>query len=198
MLALAHAAAYPEDPRGLVLLGCGTFDVASREHMRRMLDARTDAALTERLERLAEEIPDPDARRRAQHEATLPLYAHDLVTRETELEELDVRAHRETWDDALRLQREGFHPAAFASIRVPVLMIHGAEDPHPGREIFASIAPHVPSLEYLELPACGHYPWLERSARAAFFSSLRGWLDRLSAAEGISPLPERDRNRGGS
>jgi pimeloyl-ACP methyl ester carboxylesterase len=76
----------------------------------------------------------------------------------------------------LRLQAEGVYPASFAAIGVPVLMLHGAADLHPGRMIRASLAPHLPQLEYREWDRCGHYPWLEKAVRDEFYSTLRGWL----------------------
>src|SRR5262249_48324750 len=100
-----------------------------------------------------------------------------------ETEAFDARAHRESWDDMLHLQREGVYPAAFARIHVPVLMIHGAEDPHPGRMILAGLTPHVPAIEYVEIARCGHYPWLEREARGTFFAVLRSWLEEHAAAD---------------
>jgi pimeloyl-ACP methyl ester carboxylesterase len=185
MLALAHGAAHPDDAGCLVLVGCGTFDTPSRERMRAILEERTDDALRARLVHLPEAFPDPDARMMAHHAATLPTYSHDLLATNTEAVSVDARAYRETWDDALRLQREGAHPAAFAAITSPVLMLHGAEDPHPGRMILDSLAPHIRRLEYRELAQCGHYPWLERAAREAFFSCVREWLDTHLA----SPVP---------
>ena len=87
----------------------------------------------------------------------------------------------------LRLQGEGLYPAAFRSIRSPVLMLHGAADPHPGALIRASLAPHLPQLEYREWERCGHYPWLERAVREEFFSVLREWLGkRFTPPEGGS------------
>ena len=38
----------------------------------------------------------------------------------------------------------------------PVLMLHGAQDPHPGDLVRDSLAPHLGSLEYVELERCGH------------------------------------------
>jgi pimeloyl-ACP methyl ester carboxylesterase len=76
----------------------------------------------------------------------------------------------------LRLQTEGIYPAAFAAIKVPVLLVHGTFDPHPGRLIMESLQPYLPQLEYCELQHCGHYPWLERAAADAFFSLVREWL----------------------
>jgi pimeloyl-ACP methyl ester carboxylesterase len=79
------------------------------------------------------------------------------------------------------LQAEKVYPSSFASIAVPVIMLHGADDPHPGRMIRASLAPVLPQLEYQEWKHCGHYPWRERAARDEFFTVLRKWLARQFA-----------------
>lgn len=157
MLALAWAAAHPEPRRPLVLVGCGTFDPAARA----VFQARRAAAERERGEELA--------------------YFVDPVSTDIENEHFDEQAHRETWDDMLARQADGTYPAAFAAVRAPVLMLHGADDPHPGPEIRDGLRPHLPQLEYREWPACGHFPWLERSARRAFFDETRGWLRRALA-----------------
>ena len=57
-------------------------------------------------------------------------------------------------------------------IDVPVLMLHGDVDPHPGLLIAEDLREYIPHLEYVEFAECGHSPWLERRARTAFFSSL--------------------------
>ncbi len=76
----------------------------------------------------------------------------------------------------VRLQEAGVYPAAFAAIDVPVIMLHGAVDPHPGQMIRASLEPHLPQLEYQEWEHCGHYPWLEKAVGEDFCSVLREWL----------------------
>jgi pimeloyl-ACP methyl ester carboxylesterase len=111
----------------------------------------------------------------------LPVYSYQPTTSELELESADVQAYEESWEDMLRLQREGVYPAAFSAIQSPVLMLHGAADPHPGEMIRASLAPYVPQLEYREWEQCGHYPWIEEHTREEFFSVLRGWLTVHSA-----------------
>jgi len=88
----------------------------------------------------------------------------------------DARAYRETWKDMLCAQDAGTYPAAFTAISSPVLMLHGADDPHPGTMIRDSLVPHIPHLEYREWPRCGHYPWLEREAREEFFRAMTTWL----------------------
>jgi pimeloyl-ACP methyl ester carboxylesterase len=89
----------------------------------------------------------------------------------------------------LRLQQEGVYPEAFAVINAPVIMLHGAADPHPGRMIWASLEPYLPQLEYCEWERCGHYPWLEKAVRDEFFAVLREWLSQRfhMPAKGASP-----------
>jgi pimeloyl-ACP methyl ester carboxylesterase len=178
MLALSYAAAHPDSAGPLVLIGCGTFDPMARERLHATVEERTDGDLRARIERLTAEVPDPDERLRVMGELILPLYSYDLATSGEESELCDARAQDETWRDMVRLQREGVYPAAFAAIKTPVLMLHGAFDPHPGQMIRASLEPFLPQLEYREFERCGHYPWLERSARDEFFSVMRDWLAR--------------------
>lgn len=158
MLALAYAAAHPDSAGPLILVGCGTFDLTAR--------AQLHETLRRRLKGTAE--------------ALAPVYSYDPVPDASGDEQVDARAQEETWNDMVRLQGEGIYPAAFASIKCPVLMVHGTFDPHPGRMIRASLQSYLPQLEYRELDECGHYPWLERAAAGAFFSILREWLGRYS------------------
>jgi pimeloyl-ACP methyl ester carboxylesterase len=177
MLALAYAAEHPEAAGPLVLVGCGTFDPAARARMQAILDERTDDQLRRLLQRLPEQFPDPDEQLANRYELTKSLYLCDPIDDEPEHPEpVDIRAHLETWADMLRLQEAGVYPAAFARITAPVLMLHGAQDPHPGPMIRASLAPYLPQLEYRQWDRCGHYPWLERHVRDEFFAALQAWL----------------------
>lgn len=178
MLALAYAAAHPGRTAGLVLIGCGTFDVAARARMRAILDERMDDGLRRRMERLPEEFPDPDERIRVLGNLTLPLYSYEILPSGQAAEVCDALANRQTWEDMVRLQQEGVYPAAFAAIDVPVIMLHGAADPHPGRMIRVGLEPYLLQLEYREWERCGHYPWLERHVGVEFFAVLRDWLSR--------------------
>ena len=180
MLALAYAAAHADCVGSLALIGCGTFDTAARLRMRAIREERMDDDLRRRMQHLPEELPDPDERLEAMGRLSLPLYSCELASTDLEMTACDARANQETWDDMIRLQEDGFYPAAFAAIDVPVIMLHGAVDPHPGRMIRASLEPFLPQLEYREWERCGHYPWLERAARAEFLEVLRQWLARYS------------------
>jgi len=180
MLALAHAAAHPRAVGAIALVGCGTFDAASRARMNGTLSERIPEVLRERLNRLSDEIPDPDARLATLVRLLLPSYSHRLLREGLDDMACDARAHDETWGDMLRLQDEGFFPAAFAAIKAPVLMLHGEVDPHPGGMIRDRLRTFIPHLGYHELSRCGHYPWLEAKARDRFLGILRGWLKKKS------------------
>ena len=176
MLALAYAAAHPTSAGPLVLIGCGTFDEASRDQYRRTLEERMNEPLRQRLGVQPGRFPDADRRLAELARLLLPLYSVDLICDDLELAECDARAHRETWEDMLRLQKSGKYPAAFQVIRQPVLMLHGENDPHPGSSIRRSLQPHLPQLEFESWEECGHYPWLERAVADRFFAVLKTWL----------------------
>lgn len=180
MLALAYAAAHPDTAGPIVLVGCGTFDPVARARMKAIFAERTDSAMKGRLEHLVEEYPNPGDQLIQRHELTEKLYTYAPIAKaerdEGPTEPFDIRAHDETWGDMIRLQEAGIYPAGFAAITSPVLMLHGAYDPHPGQMIRASLLPHLPHLEYREWEQCGHYPWREQFVREEFFAVLRDWL----------------------
>jgi len=180
MLALAYAAAHPDKAGPIVLVCSGTFDLAARERLIENLEQRTDSNLRQRFKQ-ALTMNNPNERFHALGQLTLEQYSYDLATTDQEIDESEPGTSSETWDDMVRLQNEGVYPSAFAAIKSPVLMLHGAVDPHPGEMIRASLAPYIPQLEYREWQRCGHYPWLEKSTHNEFFSVLRNWLaNRLS------------------
>jgi pimeloyl-ACP methyl ester carboxylesterase len=117
---------------------------------------------------------DLDARAAFKRDRDKPYVVDPLPDDPLDESTFDARANRETWDDELRLQAIGHHPAAFATITAPVLMVHGADDPHPGDLIRASLP--IPQLVYHSLPHCSHYPWRERTARAPFAALVRDFI----------------------
>jgi pimeloyl-ACP methyl ester carboxylesterase len=175
MLSLAYAAAHPDRVGPIVLVCSGTFDLPSRDQLSANMATRMNDDIRRRFE-LVDDLIDSNERFRALGSLTMELYSYDLATADQEIDESEPGSNSETWEDMVRLQGEGVYPAAFAAIKSPLLMLHGADDPHPGEMIRASLEPHVPQLEYREWQRCGHYPWLEKSTRDEFFRVLRTWL----------------------
>jgi pimeloyl-ACP methyl ester carboxylesterase len=97
---------------------------------------------------------------------------------------VDADGYTETWADVLRLQGSGREPASFAGIGRPVLLIHGADDPHPGLSTCGVLRRYLPQLEYVEIPRCGHEPWLERHGREPFLAALRAWMEQFVVSGG--------------
>ncbi|MHC4927190.1 MAG: alpha/beta fold hydrolase [Planctomycetota bacterium] len=176
MLALAHAAAHPESVGGIVLVGCGSFNAASRERMEAIRNERMDAIMQARFDRLKEDYPDPNKRLGAIGRLWQEIDSYDLVSLGNGVLTCDMKAHQETWQDVVRLQDEGIYPETFTAITSPVLMLHGNDDPHPGEMIRDSLLRYIPQLEYHSWKQCGHYPWLEKTVAADFYTVLSKWL----------------------
>jgi pimeloyl-ACP methyl ester carboxylesterase len=176
MLAMAYAAAHPESAGPVVLIGSGTYETRARARLLEILAERITPAVQEQLDRTAREHADPDEALRAQGRLYSTIYNVDPLDTDDENLPLDARGHHETDADWARLRESGVYPAAFASITSPVLMLHGAYDPHPGALIRDSLLPFVPQLEYHEWPNAGHDLWLELSVRDDFFAVLGDWL----------------------
>lgn len=187
MLALSYAARHAEGLRQLVLIGSATFDRESRRvYQERMLE-RTSAADMRRIERFSSLLAaETDQSRRdllfaKKCNIAIQIQSHDLISSDFEIVRFDERGNHETSADARRLQDERIQPAEFRSIAAPVLMLHGDQDPHPGRMIYESLTPYIQNLRYREFAHCGHIPWLERQAREEFLEALVNALLRLDS-----------------
>lgn len=193
MLALSFGARYPDRTAALVLIGCGTYDDASRAEYSLRMEQRLGPVGHSRMRELRDRLlatTDPvelDWLLAEQGRLAAAAQSVDPIEGDEPAGDLPVdgRGHEETWADVLRLQREGIEPAIFDAIDAPILMLHGDEDPHPGRVISNALRGHVRRLEYVGLPECGHEPWREVRARQRFFQVLRAWLAE-KATSGLS------------
>jgi pimeloyl-ACP methyl ester carboxylesterase len=185
MLGLSFAACFPDRVSCLALVGCGTYDEDCRTQFRSRLNGLMDDATRSRLEalklRAAMEV-DPDVRDavvRQRGDFTMSIESYELIDSVDDPSDAlayDGRANAETWNDALRLQREGLEPQRFSRISCPVLMLHGHIDPHPGAATRDLLRRFIPHLQYVEFEKCGHEPWKEQHARPPFLIALLSWL----------------------
>jgi pimeloyl-ACP methyl ester carboxylesterase len=186
MLALSYAARHPRRVRSLTLIGCGTYDADTRAAYRKAVERRLtpdDRAGIDEIGQQLAAVTDQTSRDRFFAEFGQIFNRVDsfdpLPHTPTSLSP-DERGFNETWPDVLRLQESGIEPAAFSSIVAPTLMLHGDDDPHPGPAIRDTLIRHIPHLQYIELPRCGHHPWRERHAREPFLNALREWITQNS------------------
>lgn len=183
-LSLLTAARHPALVRKLVLVGCGPLETkhvpaieekrlhrlpeAERGEYRRVLDrlarARTAPELDALLERLAALTRHTDAYD--------PVAERPETSRAVPLAPGQGRLFRAVWREAAQLRASGELLARAARVTCPVVALHGAEDPHPAAGVREPLAARLPGFRFVLLPRCGHKPWIERHARAAFFAHL--------------------------
>jgi pimeloyl-ACP methyl ester carboxylesterase len=178
MLALAYAAEHSESIKSIVLVGCGTFDSASREVIIKMRRQKIIDFISKHPEYEADLKLDIGQQIMKWHDMT-DSYEPVKDQGETHLSEpFDEIGHKETWQDMVRCQKVGIYPQSFTSVKVPVLMLHGADDPHPGGMIRDTLKQYIPHLEYHEFQQCGHEPYNEKYARDDFFALTTAWLEK--------------------
>jgi pimeloyl-ACP methyl ester carboxylesterase len=96
----------------------------------------------------------------------------DPLTLDTEAMRAEYAVYRGVWPVAEELRRGGALLDLAAQVRCPVIAIHGDYDPHPAEGVREPLSRVVSDFRSVPLPACGHYPWLERGARERFFEVL--------------------------
>ena len=183
MLGLSLAARHPHALAALVLVGCGTYDHKTREIFHQRVTQRLDENRQKRLASLLRDLDAPNGGNAdnstlaeiGRITSLASTYAHMEDKPASDLP-VDYVGHAQTWADVLRLQDEEAEPQIFANIRVPTLMVHGADDPHPGRETKEILSRYIQGLQYHELAKCGHEPWNEKYAKEAFLGLVTEWI----------------------
>src|SRR5262249_58904381 len=117
---------------GLVLIGCGTFDKASRDRLTEIRRERMKGDLRGSEEKLLLDHADADVRLKALGALHQRIDSVDLIPQADESERFDAQAHGETWADMLRLQSDGVYPAAFAAGCGPGAVLDRGGGPPPG------------------------------------------------------------------
>jgi pimeloyl-ACP methyl ester carboxylesterase len=78
--------------------------------------------------------------------------------------------------EAQELRQTGQLLKTAASIRCPVVALHGAYDPHPVAGVEVPLSNHLKDFRMICLDKCGHKPWIERQARDRFYQVLKAEL----------------------
>lgn len=185
MLALAYAAEHSDSISAIVLVGCGTFDEASRNVIVQRRTQKIADYISKHPEHKADLQLDIGAQMMKWHGMTDAYEPLAADKEPSESEPFDMQGHTETWQDMVRCQEAGIYPQSFSSVKVPGIMLHGAYDPHPGTMIRDTLKRYIPHLEYHEFPRCGHEPEIEKYAKDDFFAVLSNWLKKhLSSMSG--------------
>lgn len=178
MLSVLYAAEYPSRVAKLVLIGSGPLDPAYADRIMETRLSRLTEEERTRVLSMMKNLDDPSAlfsevdRARFGEIISLADSVDPLPAGPSGVE-LSVTIHRHVWKEAAALRASGYFIEKVRSITCPVVVIHGASDPHPVQGVTRPLREAGIDLHVHLLPMCGHTPWLERQARDRFFDLLK-------------------------
>lgn len=178
MLSFILAAHYPTLVRKLILVDSGVYEARYAAHITQTSLSRLSEEERQEVAALTETLDDPAM---TDKDASLARFGalftkadtYDPITLDTETLGVQYQIHQRVWADAERLRATGELVALGKRIECPVVAIHGDYDSHPIEGIRDTLAPVVRDFRFILLEHCGHYPWIERHARDAFYQILR-------------------------
>lgn len=178
MLSFILAARYPAFVAKLILIGSAVYEARYATAISATRLGRLSAAERRKVEKLSARLDDPGVNDK---NAILARLAHlytvadvyDPLTLNTETLAVQYDINQSVWSEASALRASGELLALGQQIRCPVVAIHGDYDPHPPEGVRKPLTAVLNDFRFILLPRCGHYPWLERQARDAFFDILR-------------------------
>lgn len=175
-LAVLFAARYPDLTAQLILVGCPPFDPAWAPEIGRRRMSRLSLDEQAALQSLIVDLKNQDRGRRhkAIEELGFLLRKTDSVDPDPDLEEsvFDPDLFSATWDEADALRAKGELMQILAMTSCPITLFHGDCDPHPIEGVIIPLARLGIDFDRITLPACGHSPFLEKSAAPDFYRML--------------------------
>jgi len=80
------------------------------------------------------------------------------------------------WQEAEELRESGKLLEQGKKIRCPVVAIHGDYDSSPPEGIEEPLSKILKDFRFILLNNCGHYPWIERTAKDNFYEIIKNEL----------------------
>jgi pimeloyl-ACP methyl ester carboxylesterase len=177
-LAFITAARYPALASRLILVGSAPFEEAYAAPIMETRLSRLDEDGRRRADALLQSLQDPAATDKSALLAqlgtlfaTADSYAPLNLAREEGAVQYDV--FQGVWGEAKELRSSGRLLALASEIRCPVVALHGDYDPHPAEGVRRPLEAVLKDFRFHLLARCGHEPWREEHARAAFYAHLR-------------------------
>ena len=176
-LALLVAARHPSLVKKLILIGSGPFD---ETYAARIEPTRLGRLSDGERHEVGEALDIIEGRTEGERQAAFARFGELYSKADTfealpgseETVEFRPDIFKAVWPEAADLRRSGGLLRAAATIRCPVVAIHGDFDPHPAEGVRVPLASAVDDFRMILLKRCGHKPWIERHARREFFRLL--------------------------
>ncbi|MBA7697714.1 hypothetical protein ES703_106382 [subsurface metagenome] len=178
MLSFIVTARYPSLVKKLILVGSGVYEDKYAESIETTRLTRLSEG--ERVEAfsLIETLNDPAIEdKNTPMERLGELWAradsYESLLLDSEVLEFQYDINKSVWAGAKKLRSSRQLLELGKRIKCPVVAIHGDYDPHPAEGVQDPLSRVLMDFRFIRLEKCGHYPWLERSARDRFYAILK-------------------------
>jgi pimeloyl-ACP methyl ester carboxylesterase len=180
-LSFIFAACYPLFVRKLILIGSGPFEEKYALKIMETRLSRLNEEERSKVHGLKEALLDPNIKEKdaiLAHFGKLMSKADSFDPLPSIGEKIEVQfdIFQNVWQEAYELRRSGKLLELGKQIQCPVVAIHGDYDPHPYEGIEKPLSQIIEDFRFILLKNCGHYPWIERTARDRFYEVLKNEL----------------------
>lgn len=184
MLSFILAAKYPALVSKLILVSSGVFEDGYATDIMNTRLGRLSVDERAMLESLLHDLDKPGDKGKNEIFAQLGKLAfktdsYDAQPAVSDIIEYQHDIYESVWHEAKELRHSGEVLLLGKDIRCPVVAVHGDYDPHPADGVSIPLSTAVQDFRFIRLTKCGHYPWLEKHARARFFEILTEELVHL-------------------
>ena len=178
VLSFMLAAKHPSVVGKLVLVSSAPYDESYAVNITTTRLERLGEEDRREVLSLAESLEAPDAADRDALFARLGRLMtradmYDPLPHDMEVIQYQYGIFQSVWQQANKLRGRGELLAMAERIACPVVAIHGDYDPHPAEGVREPLNRILKDFRFVLLERCGHYPWLERHARAEFYRVLK-------------------------
>jgi pimeloyl-ACP methyl ester carboxylesterase len=172
-LSVIYAATHPDEVRKLVLISCAPFKKEQAGSVMAERMRRLGRKEIEEIEFLMDAVDNPAARNRDGilkriGELMAKADVYEASNAGQPKIKLDSAIYAAVWKEASGLRDAGGLVEYARMVRCPVAAIHGDHDPHPA----GAVKEAFPAAKFVLLEKCGHTPWMEKYAAAAFYEAL--------------------------
>lgn len=183
MLALLTAATYPHLANKVILVSSACFDEESASKIRSKRLSRLSTAERKMLEECLLSLNNTPEQGTVKYsemlqDLLLKSDCYDPISRGEKVA-LQTDIYKAVWLQAVELRKKGELLKRIAAYHGPVLALHGDYDPHPSSGIKIPLENTLSQFSFIELPNCGHIPWIERTAAPIFFDLLEREIKSL-------------------
>ena len=178
MLSFILTARYPPPVKKLILVGSGVYEERYAGNIMKIRLGRLTEKEREEALYLMETLSDPIT-----SDKNTPMVrlgelisgadSYDPLPHESEILECQYDIYQRVWEQAMEMRRSGKLLELGKEIQCPVVAIHGDYDPHLADGVIDPLSRTLKDFRFILLEKCGHYPWIERSARDKFYSILK-------------------------